>query len=102
MDPASIEEFVKDRIVKYELTMEDFHECNMDNCVIEVRVNAMPQGGVVVTYTDITERQAAAEALARANETLERRVEARTLELAIAKAKADEANTNALPGGGEP
>jgi Na+/proline symporter/signal transduction histidine kinase len=92
MDPAAIEEFVKDRIVKYELTMEDFHECNMDNCVIEVRVNAMPQGGVVVTYTDITERQAAAEALARANETLERRVEARTLELAIAKAKADEAN----------
>jgi signal transduction histidine kinase/CheY-like chemotaxis protein len=92
MDPAAIEEFVKDRIVKYELTMEDFHECNMDNRVIEVRVNAMPQGGVVVTYTDITERQAAAEALARANETLERRVEARTLELAIAKAKADEAN----------
>ena len=91
-DPAAIEEFVKDRIVKYELTMEGFHECNMDNRVIEVRVNAMPQGGVVVTYTDITERQAAAEALARANETLERRVEARTLELAIAKAKADEAN----------
>jgi signal transduction histidine kinase/CheY-like chemotaxis protein len=60
--------------------------------VIEVRVNAMPQGGVVVTYTDITEHQAAAEALARANENLERRVEARTLELAIAKAKADEAN----------
>jgi len=52
----------------------------------------MPQGGVVVTYTDITERQAAAEALARANENLERRVEARTFELAIAKAKADEAN----------
>ncbi len=37
-------------------------------------------------------REAAAEALARANENLEKRVEARTLELAIAKAKADEAN----------
>ena len=91
-DHAIVEEFVTDRIVKYQLTMEGFHECTMDGRVIEVRVNAMPQGGVVVTYTDITERQAAAEALARANENLERRVEARTLELAIAKAKADEAN----------
>jgi Na+/proline symporter/signal transduction histidine kinase/ActR/RegA family two-component response regulator len=91
-DPAAVEEFVTDRIVKYQFTMEDFHECNMDGRVIETRVNAMPQGGVVVTYTDITERQAAAEALARANENLERRVEARTLELAIAKSKADEAN----------
>ena len=91
-DPAAVEEFVTDRIVKYQLTERGFHECTMDSRVIEVRVNAMPQGGVVVTYTDITERQAAAEALARANENLERRVEARTLELAIAKAKADEAN----------
>ena len=91
-DPAAVEEFVTDRIVKYQLTTKGFHECTMDSRVIEVRVNAMPQGGVVVTYTDITERQAAAEALARANENLERRVEARTLELAIAKAKADEAN----------
>ena len=91
-DPAAVEEFVTDRIVKYQLTTRGFHECTMDARVIEVRVNAMPQGGVVVTYTDITERQAAAEALARANENLERRVEARTLELAIAKAKADEAN----------
>ncbi len=91
-DLTAVEEFVTDRIVKYQLTMEGFHECTMDGRVIEVRVNAMPQGGVVVTYTDITERQAAAEALARANENLERRVEARTFELAIAKAKADEAN----------
>jgi len=91
-DSAAVEEFVTDRIVKYQLTTKGFHECNMDGRVIEVRVNAMPQGGVVVTYTDITERQTAAEALARANENLERRVEARTLELAIAKAKADEAN----------
>ncbi|MGB9165183.1 MAG: NahK/ErcS family hybrid sensor histidine kinase/response regulator [Rhodomicrobium sp.] len=91
-DNAIVEEFVTDRIVKYQLTMEGFHECTMDGRVIEVRVNAMPQGGVVVTYTDITERQTAAEALARANENLERRVEARTLELAIAKTKADEAN----------
>ena len=88
---SSVDEFVSDRLMKYR-GMEGFHECSIDGCVIEVRINALPQGGIVVTYTDITEREAAAEALARANETLERRVEARTLELAIAKAKADEAN----------
>src|SRR5208282_2603689 len=40
----------------------------------------------------VDEDAAAVEALARANEHLERRVQARTQELAIAKAKADEAN----------
>ena len=59
----------------------------------------MPQGGIVTTYSDITDRVAAATALARANETLERRVRERTAELldvnaalAVAKTKADEAN----------
>ena len=59
----------------------------------------MPQGGIVTTYSDITERVAASEALARANETLERRVRERTAELlevnqalAVAKRKADDAN----------
>jgi signal transduction histidine kinase/CheY-like chemotaxis protein len=72
--------------------METFQERSFEGRVVEVRINAMPLGGIVATYTDITEREAAAEALARANEHLERRVHARTQELAIAKAKADEAN----------
>jgi Na+/proline symporter/signal transduction histidine kinase len=91
-NPTAAEELVTDRIAKYQLTMESFHERSIEGRVLQVRTNAMPQGGIVITYTDITEREAAAEALARANETLERRVEARTQELAIAKAKADEAN----------
>jgi Na+/proline symporter/signal transduction histidine kinase/CheY-like chemotaxis protein len=97
--PTAVEELVTDRITKYQVTMESFHERSVDGRVVEVRINAMPQGGIVVTYTDITEREKAAGALASANadlesanETLERRVEARTQELAIAKAKADEAN----------
>ncbi len=91
-DAAAVEELVTERVLKYQVTMESFHERSIEGRVVEVRINAMPHGGIVVTYTDITERETAAEALARANENLEKRVEARTLELAIAKAKADEAN----------
>ncbi len=66
---------------------------------IEVRANRMPDGGIVTTFTDITPSVEAAEALERANETLERRVHERTEELtrlnaalARAKGEADAAN----------
>jgi signal transduction histidine kinase len=67
--------------------------------VIEVRANRMPDGGIVTTFTDITASVESAEALERANETLERRVHERTEELtqlnvalARAKGEADAAN----------
>ena len=66
---------------------------------IEVRANRMPDGGIVTTFTDITASVEAAEALERANESLERRVHERTEELtklnaalARAKGEADAAN----------
>jgi signal transduction histidine kinase/CheY-like chemotaxis protein len=96
---TAIEEVVTDRITKYVVTRETFHERLIGGRVVEVRTNAMPHGGIVVTYMDITASVADADALARAKENLERRVAARTAELMtvnqeleIAKAKADEAN----------
>jgi Na+/proline symporter/signal transduction histidine kinase len=67
--------------------------------IIEVRSNAMPDKGIVATFTDITQRVAADQALKQANETLEQRVAERTAELTRvnhelgeARASADEAN----------
>ncbi|PRX09098.1 UNVERIFIED_ORG: Na+/proline symporter [Martelella mediterranea] len=67
--------------------------------IIEVQSRAMPEAGMVVTFTDVTQRVEADLALKQANETLEQRVVARTAELTevnkalrVARAAADEAN----------
>ncbi len=67
--------------------------------IIEVRTNPMPDSGIVATFTDISDRVAAAKALKQANETLEQRVTERTSELTRvnhalgqARAEAEEAN----------
>jgi Na+/proline symporter/signal transduction histidine kinase/ActR/RegA family two-component response regulator len=95
-----IEDLVSDRLVKLAVRQETFVEhFQQGRRIIEIRTAGMPQGGIVTTYADITDRMAAADALARSNETLERRVTARTTELsaantalAAAKAQADTAN----------
>jgi signal transduction histidine kinase len=80
--------------------METYHErLEPSGTVLEVHSDGMPNGGLVMTFTDITERVHTAEALERSNETLERRVRERTDELERinheyerAKRAAEEAN----------
>jgi signal transduction histidine kinase/CheY-like chemotaxis protein len=94
------EQHLRRRLNAYTTEGEPFLErLPGQNRVVEVRTNAMPGGGLVVTFSDITSSFEAAEALERANATLERRVRERTEELtrlnnelALAKTIADEAN----------
>ncbi len=91
---------VVDRLERYVTRTETFQErLPKHGIVLEIRSNRMPDGGIVVTYTDITPAVQAAEELERVNESLERRVHERTeeltrlnRELGRAKAAADEAN----------
>ena len=62
--------------------------------VLEIRGQAMPGGGFVSTFSDITTHIEAAKALQQANEHLEQRVAERTIELSKAKAEAEAANTS--------
>ncbi|HWM83553.1 MAG TPA: hybrid sensor histidine kinase/response regulator [Pseudolabrys sp.] len=100
--PEVIEERIRTQLGRYieggEAFLERFAGRGQ---FIEVRSNCMPDGGIATTFTDITPSVEAADALEKANETLERRVRERTEELtrlnaALARAKreADEANVS--------
>src|SRR5215212_8926214 len=88
------------RLAAYTAEGEPYLERLPDrHMVIEVRSNRMPGGGLVITFSDVTPSFEAAEALERANATLEKRVRDRTeeltrlnSELAQAKSTAEDAN----------
>ncbi len=94
------EAFVERRLAAYTAEGEPYLERLSDpHMVVEVRSNRMPGGGLVITFTDVTPSFEAAEALERANATLEKRVRERTeeltrlnSELALAKSAAEDAN----------
>lgn len=71
-----------------------FQRLMPNGMVIEIRGQAMPGGGFVSTFSDITAHIEAEKALKKANENLEQRVAERTLELSQAKAEAEAANTS--------
>lgn len=73
---------VAQRIERLVVDMSTFTETlHPSGLVLEVRTNPMPDGGIVTTYTDITDRERAAAELAQINEELEQRVRDRTEEL---------------------
>jgi signal transduction histidine kinase len=61
---------------------------------LDVFAEGMPGGGFVMSFTDVSAERAAIAALSRANETLEARVMARTLELEDALGHAERANAS--------
>jgi Na+/proline symporter/nitrogen-specific signal transduction histidine kinase len=100
LGPGPIDALVRARLEHYANDGEPFLKRFVERgLVVEVRTNRMPDGGIVTTATDITPSVVAAEALERANATLEVRVRERTTaltrlnaELGRAKAEAEEAN----------
>jgi Na+/proline symporter/signal transduction histidine kinase len=94
------ESLTERRLAAYTSEGEPYLERLTDrHMVIEVRTNRMPGGGLVITFSDVTPTFEAAEALERANATLEKRVRDRTeeltrlnSELALAKSRAEDAN----------
>lgn len=98
--PEGCREGLVTRVERYALPAPGFSErLDQNGQVIETRSDPMPDGGIAVTFTDITPSVEAAQALEKANESLERRVRERTDELVClnkalerAKAEAEEAN----------
>ncbi len=94
------EALIERRLIAYTTEGKPYLERLPDrHIVIEVRCNQMPDGNLVITFTDVTPSFEAAEALERANATLEKRVRDRTeeltrlnSELALAKSTAEDAN----------
>jgi len=92
---AESEALIARRIEHMRMGHNHYFQRTMPNgIVLEIRGQSMPGGGFVSTFSDITAHIEAEKALQKANETLEKRVEERTLELEIAKAEAEAANSS--------
>ena len=71
-----------------------FEMSDRGDAVLEVRARSMPDGGFVISFTDVSAERRAARLLVAAKETLEQRVLERTLELEDALAVAERANAS--------
>jgi signal transduction histidine kinase len=102
MGPGEVDEHVGKRIRYMRAgSPHVFQRVRPDGTVIEMRGRALPGGGFVTTFTDVTAYKSVEQALIDANETLEQRVVDRTAELsealnatAIARREAEAANAS--------
>ncbi len=62
--------------------------------ILNIFAQEIPDGGFVISFTDVTQQRQAAEELQSLNEQLEHRVEARTMELEEALCEAERANAS--------
>jgi Na+/proline symporter/signal transduction histidine kinase len=94
--PGDSEDFVAERVAS-QLFNDQPNRLRLfsTNSVIEVRSARLPDGGVVTTYTDVTQSVQAEDALAASNEMLERRVNERTAELQRLNAELERAKNEA-------
>ncbi len=80
---GNIEDLVRWRVERARLfEPHHFERRRPDGTWLEIDGNPLPNGGFVTTYTDVTERARAAQALRTANAELDRKVAERTAELA--------------------
>lgn len=85
--PGEVDEHVAKRIRYMRAgSPHVFSRVRPDGTVIEMRGRALPGGGFVTTFTDVTAYKTVEQALIDANETLEQRVDVRTAELSEALA----------------
>jgi Na+/proline symporter/signal transduction histidine kinase len=94
--PGDSEDFVAERVARL-LYDDQPNRLRLfsTNRVIEVRSARLPDGGIVTTYTDVTQTVQAEEALEAAKEMLERRVDERTAELQRLNAELEQAKNEA-------
>jgi len=90
MTAARLEAWVDGRRGRASLRFEVRREA----VILSVFAQEMPDGGFVMSFTDVTAERGALAALSRANETLETRVTERTLELQDALEGAERANAS--------
>lgn len=93
LGPGPVEEAIQRRLDHLRSGRPHMHEReDSDGTVIEIRGNPLPGGGFVTSYADITAYKQTARDLRSLADTLERRIEQRTHDLAEAKAEAERAN----------
>ena len=79
---GDVEQQVQDRLkLARQFLPHCFERNRPDGSVMEVRGYPLPQGGMVTTYTDVTQARQREQALRELTAELEQRVEARTAEL---------------------